>query len=95
MDLLHIVSISCLLLTITSALPDGPPTGACKTMQPGTRPGEIGLEGHTDYPQNVYPSYGNTKKPPYYVMISPNAMQYSPNQFYSGEADLYKMNGVC
>ena len=65
--------------------PDGPPELACVNMQPGTKVGPAGTEGHTAVPQNDLPTYGNRREPPYYIQIHlPEPFVYSPGQEIKG-----------
>ena len=82
-----VLLVICLIVLVhhqCQALPEGPPSAACVTMQPGTRVGEVNVEGHVTNPQNEYPMYGNSKTPPYYIRISPETSQYQPDTDYTG-----------
>lgn len=77
------------LLTLLShallytCLPDGPPMSACLDMKPGTQPGQSGLEGHTTAPQNLVPTWGNSRMPPYYIQV--HGERYTPNEEFKSE----------
>jgi hypothetical protein len=80
------------------AFPEAPPTSACEHLRPGTRLGQTGLEGHVESPQNLVPTFGNTKIPPYHIQV--HADTYSPGQTINGECTHvlivhYVMRWVC
>ena len=66
------------LMTSVTCYPDGAPETACVDMMPGVINGVVGLEGHLNQPQNILPTYGNQKSPPYYILTS--VSQYNPGQ---------------
>lgn len=92
MDLLFSMRPGCSFLTLillflftpdSDAFPDGAPTIACQSMKPGTRKGGVtGEEGHTASAQNILPTYGNSRFPPYYIQVHAEALTYKPDASY-------------
>ncbi|ELT88248.1 hypothetical protein CAPTEDRAFT_196662 [Capitella teleta] len=66
------------LLGCVMTFPEGPPTSACESIRPGTRLGQTGLEGHVESPQNIVPTFGNLKEPPYYIHLYQE--RYTPGE---------------
>lgn len=67
----------------SQAFKDGAPLYACEFMKPGTRQGGVtGDEGHVTQSQNDLPTYGNSRFPPFHIVIQGEALTYSPGMSY-------------
>lgn len=67
-----ILIITLLVVPSCVSMPNGPPESACQDMRPRSRMGEVHIEGHTTMPQNILPTYGRKRQPPFYFQIHLN-----------------------
>ena len=64
---------------------DGPPTTSCVDMEPQAQMGPMGWEGHEELAQNIWPTYGRSATPPYYIEIHRDFIHYYPNEILTGQ----------
>ena len=81
----HFLLVCVALLSQVTGYPDGPPESACVDMLPGIDMGAQGVEGHTEMSQNLVPTYGRSKIPPYFLPIYEPSRTYVPPQTIQGE----------